>query len=48
MMKSIKLLEFKAASMQSFYKVLDAGMKVAGDRIQIDELLHTVKSVDFE
>jgi hypothetical protein len=43
MMKSIKLLEPVAASVQSLYKVLDVGMKVAGDRIQIDELLHAIK-----
>lgn len=37
-MKSIKLLELVAASMQSFHKVLDVGMKVAGDHLLISML----------
>ena len=43
MMKSIELFELVAARVQSFHKVLDIGMKVAGDRIEIGELLHAVK-----
>jgi hypothetical protein len=40
MMKSIKLFELVAASMQSLHRVLSV---VARDRIEIDELLHAVK-----
>jgi len=43
MMKSIELLELVATRVQSFHQVLEVGMKVAGDRIKIDELLHAVK-----
>lgn len=43
MMKSIELLKPVAARVQSFHKVLDVGMKVAGERIEIDELLYAVK-----
>jgi hypothetical protein len=42
-MKSIELLELVATGVESFHKALNVGMKVAGDRIKMDELLHAVE-----
>jgi hypothetical protein len=42
-MKSIELLEFIAARMKSFHKSFNVGMKVAGNRVEIDELLDSLK-----
>jgi hypothetical protein len=48
MMKSIEFFELLAAGMQSVHNVLNVGMKVARDRLEISELLHTVKCVDVD
>ena len=48
MVKPIELLELLAAHMQSIDKTLNVGMKMAGKRVEIDELLHGFEFVNVD